>query len=182
MMKRIKQFSRALVAKGPSEDENKILKKYLTLEAEKYFRSMTIPDQRHVLNVFYTANELQKNKKLPVDNFLLNRCCLLHDIGRGRKMTTFCKTFSVILDKLCHRWAVRRGDSKEKFLGDMFYHYYHHAELSATILRNIGMKEEASIVELHHHDEEKLKEMYQQGNKIAGSNELKILKEADDLN
>ena len=30
--------------------------------------------------------------------------------------------------------------------------------------------------------EEKLKELYQQGNKIAGSNELKILKEADDLN
>ena len=44
------------------------------------------------------------------------------------------------------------------------------------------MKEEASIVELHHHDEDKLKELYQQGNKIAGSNELKILKEADDLN
>lgn len=182
MMKRIKQFLRAIVANGPSEEENKILKKYLTSEAEKYFRKMTIPDQRHVLNVFYTANELQKNKKMPVDNFLLNRCCLLHDIGRGRKMTTFCKTLSVILDKLCHQWAVERGNNKNKFLGDMLYHYYHHAELSADILRSIGMEKEASIVELHHHDEEKLKKLYQQGNKAAGSNVLKFLKEADDLN
>ena len=57
MIKRIRQFWRAIKAKLTVEDKV-FIDKYLNDEEQKLFFAMRVYDQRHVLNVAYTA---QKN-------------------------------------------------------------------------------------------------------------------------
>lgn len=185
MWNRIRQFCRAVVAKAPDEAEMMMLKSLLPDSAINMFLQLTVADQRHSLNVLYTAKTVysdQREQYQKLDYELLQRCCILHDIGRGGDMTTMKKTLSVLMDKLCHEWAVQRGDEHNSFFGEMLYRYYHHGEISCDMLKTIGMVSEAEIVKLHHRPQAELQKMAQNGNHWAESQELKILMEADSLN
>lgn len=182
MFNRIKQFFRAVTAEAPSDNEMEEIKKLVPDKALVSFLQLTIADQRHSLNVYYTARNLagQHDKKL--DDELLYRCAILHDIGRGGNMTTMKKTLSVLLDKFLHEWSVARGNEANRFLGEMLHRYYHHGEISGAMLRQAGMNREADIVELHHVPMDRLIIMAAEGNQAAGSQELKLLIMADSIN
>ena len=57
MIKRIRQFWRAIKAKMTVEDKV-FIDKYLNDEEQNYFCPLRVYDQRHVLNVAYTAQKL----------------------------------------------------------------------------------------------------------------------------
>lgn len=182
MFNRVKQFVRAIMAVPPSDDEMAEIEKMIPESAVDKFLQLTVADQRHSLNVMYTAEKLASQHDCHVDASLLQRCALLHDIGRGSDMTTMKKTLSVLMDKFLHAWSVERGDRQHGIFGEMLYRYYHHGEISAKMLRAIGMTREADIVELHHVSVDKLHQMAANDNKVAASKELEILILADSLN
>ena len=100
MIKRIRQFWRAIKAKLTVEDKV-FIDKYLNDEEQKLFFAMRVYDQRHVLNVAYTAQKIIEQKQYEnVDYNLLIRACLLHDVGRTAKdICLMDKVTSVLLGK-----------------------------------------------------------------------------------
>lgn len=182
MFNRVKQFVRAIIAVPPSDDEMAEIEKMIPESAVDKFLQLTVADQRHSLNVLYTARKIAKQYDDCIDVELLQRCAILHDIGRGGNMTTMKKTLAVLMNKFIHKWSVARGAEQRGFMGEMLYRYYHHGEISANMLRQICMEREADVVELHHVPSEKLMIMAANGNKAAASKELEILILADSLN
>lgn len=157
---RFRQFVRGIMAKAPTPAEKKQINEILPPKAQAVFWQMNRGDQRHSLNVLSTALTLlvYHGKQLAEDEaglgdikMLLSRCCLLHDIGRGKKMGPVRKAEAVVLDKLFPLWARRYGRyNSESYIGGILYRYYHHAEISADMLADMGMLEEAAIVRRHH--------------------------------
>ena len=101
MIKRIRQFWRAIKAKLTVEDEV-FIDKYLNDEEQKLFFAMQVYDQRHVLNVAHTAKKIiEQNQYENIDYNLLIRACLLHDVGRTAKdICLMDKVTSVLLGKI----------------------------------------------------------------------------------
>ena len=62
MIKRIRQFWRAIKAKLTVEDKV-FIDKYINDEEQKLFFAMRVYDQRHVLNVAYTAQKIIEQKQ-----------------------------------------------------------------------------------------------------------------------
>ena len=181
MIKRIRQFWRAIKAKLTVEDKV-FIDKYLNDEEQKLFFAMRVYDQRHVLNVAYTAQKIIEQKQYEnVDYNLLIRACLLHDVGR----TAIClmdKVTSVLLGKFLpqksKQWANRAEKlklNKEKSFWQKrryaLYIYYNHAQLGAEKLSGLGLNNIAEIIR-YHHDKVDCK----------ACSELQILCLADSLN
>ena len=158
MLYRIRQFVRGILAKGPNTKEKMLIEELLAVEGQKLFYSMNIADQRHCLNVLRTAWQLVATGEQGIDwsknsdaGKLLSRCCLLHDVGRGKFMGPIRKTWAVLLDKAFPIWSRRHGrcDSRS-YVRSLLYRYYHHGEISSDMLLPLGMSQEAAIVALHH--------------------------------
>lgn len=152
MFYRIKQFVAGVMAQGPDREESMRIEKILPLKARELFYGMNRGDQRHSLKVMYTAEALWDSSQ---DNEekrdLLLRCCLLHDIGRGKQMGPIRKTCAVILDKIHPIWSRRYGRcDSQSYIRGLLYRYYHHGELSGEMLMDIGMVSEAKVAARHH--------------------------------
>lgn len=172
---RVGQFLRAVRARVTAEDLG-FMASHLPEPARALFLAMHKADQRHALNVAYTALELSEERQ-GIDREFLLRCCLLHDVGRVRgTMDVWGKVWGVLAEKLLSQ-AVRRWLEKEKAEhfwqrpGLALYVYRCHAEIGAGKLEALGLLEEAELVRLHHRPETAL-----------DREELKILKRADALN
>ena len=83
IIQRIRQFWRAVNA-SLNADDTAFVKANLNEVQQRLFFSMNVFDQRHVLNTAYTALKIQRAEQLPLDEKLLIRACLLHDIARTR--------------------------------------------------------------------------------------------------
>ena len=93
---RVRQFMTAMGARLTEEDMA-FARHWLTPEQRKLFFSMSVPDQYHALHVAYTARALAEETAEAVDEALLTRCALLHDVGRRRgDLGTFWKSFAVL--------------------------------------------------------------------------------------
>ena len=177
MFYRIKQFVKGIFAKGPNAQEKLLVDKILTEKARKLFYNMNRADQRHSLQVMYTAEQRWHSSQEDDESLeLLRRCCLLHDVGRGRKMGPIRKSWAVMIDKINPIWARRHGrcDSRSYVRG-LLYRYYHHGEISGEMLMSIGLAQEARIVALHH----------KKSKKGLAENEIKVLnvlRQADEMN
>lgn len=177
MFYRIKQFIRGILAKGPDNQEKLLVEKILPEKARRLFYAMNRADQRHSLQVMYTAERIWNSCQADGGSLeLLRRCCLLHDVGRGRSMGPIRKSWAVIIDKIHPIWARRHGrcDSRSYVRG-LLYRYYHHAEISEEMLISIGMVQEAKIVALHH----------KKSKKDLNENEIRVLnvlRQADGMN
>lgn len=185
---RVKQFFRGIFASSLSADEVDFVRANLTEAAQELFFQMNRADIRHTMNVLKTAQEIFDGSFREQDfpylykqdagelRRLLVRCCLLHDVGRGRCMGPVRKALAVLLDTLFPVWSRRYGrcDSRSLVRG-MLYRYYHHGELGGELLRGIGMNAEAAIISLHH--KKGLGSMLPENRRI-----LAILKKADSLN
>lgn len=175
VISRVKQVISALTAHIEETDRN-FVAEYLTCEEQKLFWSMNLPDQRHALNVAYTARELVL-ARYDINLELLTKAALLHDVGKVKgDVSTFDKIITVLADKIAPTWARQWGamgrGSKLDNVKHAFYIYFHHAERSAEKL--IALKTSAKLVAIvaWHHQRE-----------VSGDPaELKILKHADDLN
>ncbi len=153
LFQRVKQFIAALTARITAADRQ-LVNKELSLEERQLFWAMNLPDQRHALNVAYTAMKLARNWP-GIDRQLLLRCALLHDVGKVRgDLSTFDKIITVLAHKSSPRWARSWGrygrGNKLLNVRHAFYIYFHHGERSAVMLRALGLEQEAAIVAKHH--------------------------------
>ncbi|QDR81499.1 HDIG domain-containing metalloprotein [Sporomusa termitida] len=154
MSKRVKQLVSALSARITQQDRE-FVASHLTAGQAALFWQMNLPDQRHALNVAYTASALGSGD-CTIDQELLLQCALLHDVGKVRgDVSTFDKVLTVILDKVAAGWArgwARPGrGGKVANLRHALYIYYQHAARGAVMLQAIGAAPAMiRIVERHH--------------------------------
>lgn len=183
MIKRVRQFWRAIKAKLTVEDKV-FIDKYLNDEEQKLFFAMRVYDQRHVLNVAYTAQRIKKQEQYKnIDDDLLIRACLLHDVGRtAEDICLMDKVINVLLGKFLpqksKRWAsmakgLKANKAKSFWQKRRYalYIYYNHAQLGAEKLNELGLNDIAEIIRYHHDNID---------NKACS--ELQILCLADSLN
>lgn len=174
MMQRVKQVWYAIRAKIYPYDKA-FIHQYLNDKEAALFWQMNLPDQRHSLNVAYSAIDLAQNEK-KVNRRLLIRCALLHDIGKMRDdVSTVDKIITVLAHNLAPQWAeawarLGRGSTIDN-LRHAFYIYFHHPQISSGKLRAIGLFEIAEIVQRHHKAPEDHDPL-----------ELVLLRQADELN
>ena len=175
MLKRVKQVVAAVTAEITPEDRL-FVDRYLHTKEQTLIWGMNLPDQRHVLNVAYTALRLAENQE-NIDRELLITCALLHDVGKIKgDVSTMDKIMTVIGHKVSPRWAQQWGrlgrGGKVKNVRHAFYIYFHHAQRSANMLQEIGVRSQVVDIVAKHHkapaDHDPL--------------ELILLRKADDLN
>lgn len=175
MNNRVKQVVAALTARIDERDKD-FVKKHLNQAQAALFWQMNLPDQRHALNVAYTALALADGQAA-VDQQLLIQCALLHDVGKVKgDVSTADKIITVILDKFAAPWAKSWGKmgrgSKIDNLRHAVYIYYNHATRGAEMLRAIGLPPELTNIVARHHE----------APAVGEPPELTLLKTADSLN
>ena len=150
MMGRVRQFLLAATAKV-SEEDKAFVERSLTPELRRLFFSMSVPDQCHALRTARCAEKLMADFPEPVDLAFLTRCALLHDIGRKKgDLDTIWKSFAVLFAAFCPERARAHGDSGEGLLSKKMRVYFHHADIGADMLENLGFSAEAAIIRRHH--------------------------------
>ena len=144
------------------------MESHLNREEQKLFFAMSVADQYHCIRTAYTIERLIIQDKKNIDRELLIRCALLHDIGRRKgDMTTAKKIFAVLVTSFAPKFA-----KKLEREGNYTLHiYYHHAEIGAKKLQNVGLYRESKIVAKHHSKPSP-----------DDSQELKLLRIADEEN
>lgn len=171
MYGRVRQFVRA-VTQHMGEADHAFVRANLPAKALPLFYAMHPADQVHACNVAYTSRALAGERGLPEEQraFLI-RCALLHDVGRRRgDLDILGKVFAVLMMHYLPRTSGRLM-MREGRLGHALYVYRHHPAIGAALLREIGMAEEARIIERHH-----------QAASAGDSFVLTLLREADAQN
>lgn len=154
MANRVKQVIAALTAKITLGDMG-FVKRYLQKDEQVLFWGMNRPDQRHALNVAYTALELAKEYE-NVDTTLLVKCALLHDVGKIKgDVSTMDKVITVMGHRLAPRWAKNWGrlgrGNRLRNIRHAFYIYFNHSRRSARMLKAIdACPKMIEIVGKHH--------------------------------
>ena len=146
-------------------------------KAQPFFMAMHPADQLHALNVAGTAGELMKNEMAALDEGLLLRCALLHDIGREQgAMDVWGKVWAVLAQKCLPPFLWKALCCKEaahfwQKPGYALYVFREHPRMGAEKLRSVGMDREADII-LRHHEPPS----------IGEPRELTLLRRADEMN
>ncbi len=174
MMQRVRQFIRALRAEISAGDR-KYVSEYLSEAERTLFYAMHEIDQYHALRVARTAERLAEDFPGAERRFLL-RCALLHDVGRVKgDLDLWGKVFCVLMDACFPNFSGEYAKAQCEHFWDRpahaLYVYYHHAEIGAEKLRQIGVTREAALIERHHRME-----------MPGDSPELRLLREADKRN
>lgn len=175
MFQRVKQVLSALTAKITTADRQ-FVKANLSEAEAALFWAMNLPDQRHALNVCYTALKLLKQYQHG-NRITVIKSALLHDVGKVRgDVSTIDKIITVMAHKLAPHWACAWGrpgrGSKITNLRHAFYTYFHHPEKSYSLLEAIGVDPVITDIVRRHHEAPARKD----------SPELTILREADNAN
>ncbi len=149
--KRILQFFRAMTAHVSTEDAAYV-ETYLSSAVRPLFFAQSVPDQCHSLRVARHAEAIAKSEQGTLDIPFLVRCALLHDVGRKKgDLGTLGKSFAVLFARFCPALARDYGNGKRSgVLARKMNVYFHHAEMGADMLSNIGFLQEAKIVRKHH--------------------------------
>ena len=174
MIQRVKQVVAAFTATIAYGDRQ-FVSSHLSEMEETLFWGMNLPDQRHALNVAYTAIDLA-GEAPHINKELLIRCALLHDVGKKKgDVSTGDKIAAVLCHAVAPRWMkswarLGRGNSIAN-LRHAFYIYLNHASRSAEMLETLGLTAEAAIVACHH-----------ESGSPGEAPELTLLRKADDLN
>jgi len=174
-MKRVEQFLTAIMAKISTEDMD-FIARHLNVKEALLFWKMSLPDQRHALNVTYTAVAIATGRS-DIDKSALFKAALLHDVGRARgDLSIIDKVITVFLDKYnsdkARDWSrFGRGGKLDNIRHALFI-YYNHPAIGAALLKECGACDKViNLVQSHHLDE------------VPGDPlELIILRQADSLN
>lgn len=150
MMGRVRQFLLAAAARVSKEDREYV-ERSLPPALQRLFFAMSVPDQCHALRTARCAEKLTVGFPEPVDPAFLARCALLHDIGRKKgDLGTIGKSFAVLFAALCPERAHTCGDGGKGLMSKKMRVYFHHAEIGADMLENLGFSAEAAIIRRHH--------------------------------
>lgn len=174
MLNRVKQVWSALTARVTPADQA-FVAAHLNAREQALFQDMAVPDQRHSLNVAYTALKLAADQPA-ADKALLAKCALLHDVGKKRgDVSTLDKILTVVVFGLWPRGAEKiaapgRGGTVQN-IRHAFYIYRHHAARSAALVRQAGSAPPVAAIISRHH------EPYAAGEPP----ELTLLRQADGL-
>lgn len=174
MINRVKQLFSALTANISTVDKEFVVR-HLTVEEQRLFWQMNLPDQRHALNVTYSAQAMAK-ELLGIDQTVLLKCALLHDVGKVRgDISTIDKVITVLAYSCCKSQAERWGrfgrGNRLQNLRHAFFIYFRHGERGAEFLTKI-------------HADQRIVEIIRQHHKAPADNdppELTILRKADNL-
>ncbi len=153
-MNRVKQLLSALTASILPADKI-FVEQNLSTEEQYLFWRMNLPDQRHALNVAYSAQAMAKGLQ-GIDQGMLLKCALLHDVGKVRgDVSTLDKVITVIAHACCKSWAENWGrlgrGTKLQNLRHAFYIYFHHGQRGAVFLADIHADQQiVDIVRQHH--------------------------------
>lgn len=118
LLHRIDQFRRAVLARVSSKEIREI-SSVLSPEEVSLFLQMSVVDQRHSLDVYYTSIEILKDFP-EADPVLSKKAVLLHDLGKSRFTVSL---FDRILATLPRRWVRLFFPWKFKHVFD--YKYLH---------------------------------------------------------
>ena len=150
--RRIIQGLTALTARV-TDEERGFARQFLTPGEYLLFKRMGTAEQRHTLNVAQTALALAERRG--ADARLAVRAALLHDVGkRAGDMSVFDKSVAVLADRFLPdaRALARRGrGGRIDNLRHAFYVYYHHAAISAELVRAAGGEERLCRIIARHH-------------------------------
>jgi putative nucleotidyltransferase with HDIG domain len=154
MLQRVRQFIAAVTARIGAADRS-FVAEYLSRQEERLFWRMNLPDQRHALNVAYTALTLSEGKR-GINRVVLLKSALLHDVGKVKgDISIVDKIITVLADTMVPAWGERWGrygkGGRLDNLRHAFYIYFHHPERSAAMLREIGVQAEIIAVIARHH-------------------------------
>ncbi|SEO87650.1 HDIG domain-containing metalloprotein [Propionispora vibrioides] len=153
MFSRVKQVISALTA-SINRHEEEFANRYLRPGEQELFWGMSMAEQRHALNVTYTA--LSFSGRLAIDIHRLIRCALLHDVGKRRgDINTAGKIMAVLAHACAPAWAEAWGrQGRGTFPANLrhaFYIYFNHAERGAALLSQVGTEPEIiEIIRRHH--------------------------------
>ena len=177
MRQRVKQFFNAFTAKISQEDMD-FIAKFLNTKEAILFWGMNLPDQRHALNVAYTAVNIAADKSdSDIDKKTLYKAAILHDVGRTKDdLSTIDKVIAVLFDKYApskaRQWGRFGRGGKLDNLRHAIFIYYNHPVISAALLKECGVSDKIiDLVSKHHLPETP-----------NDSLELNILRQADKLN
>lgn len=175
MLNRVKQVLSAITAKITVNDR-KFVAENLNQEEQKLFWGMNLPDQRHALNVAYTALNLAQNDS-NINLGILKKCALLHDVGKVKgDVSTMDKIITVLAHKIAGKHAKQWGrpgkGSKLANLRHAVYIYFNHSERSAAMLQAID--ECPLVIEIA--------DKHHKAPAVNDPPELTILREADNRN
>ncbi|MDD4602056.1 hypothetical protein SDC9_11315 [bioreactor metagenome] len=175
MFKRVRQVAMALTAKITDTDRD-FIDEHLSVPEKALFWDMNLPDQRHALNVAYTALHLAP-RQLSINLEILVKSALLHDVGKIKgDVSTLDKIGTVIAHKILgqkvKRWGRPGRGSKLANVRHAVYTYFYHPKRSAELLNSIG--EDPLIVEIvrKHH----------KAPAESDPPELSLLRKADNMN
>lgn len=176
MLNRIKQVAAAVTAKLTEADRAFVAERLNTQE-QALFYAMNVPDQRHALNVAGTAGRLAAQRRDGVDEKLLIKCALLHDVGKVKgDVSTWDKIITVVAHYFAPGWSRSWGRQGRggpvANLRHAFYTYYNHPERGVALLAAAGAEDNLLDIVRRHHDAPA------DGEPV----ELTILREADNLN
>jgi putative nucleotidyltransferase with HDIG domain len=140
LLHRVKQFFRAWQAKV-APPELLMLREYLSSEQRTLFNRMSLSDQRHSLDLFYTLRD-----KGETDDALL-QTALLHDVGKSAaRIHLWQRVAYVVMGKVSRRWRKRFCDQPQRDWRYAFFVLAHHMEIGAALANRAGCADE--VVEL----------------------------------
>lgn len=187
---RIKQFVDGITARPLDNGERATVDTILDDRLRPLFYGMNTGDQRHCFKVYNCGMLLWQraaaNSNLSAEDIsyyrgLLQRCCLLHDVGRGNEMSPFKKAIAVFLRKCVPGYTKSLAEkAKNKPLGSIgriCYRHHMHGQIGGELLNSLGYEAEGSIVALHHcRDINIISQLDKKKQQI-----LQILKKADSM-
>ena len=134
--RRVKQFWRALHAAVEPREMN-ALSEYLDPAQRTLFARMTVSDQRHCLDLFYSLRE-----HMGADGPLL-QAALLHDVGKSAApVHLWHRVAFVLLGKLSPRARAKLCGRPGRGWRVPFFVLAHHTDLGADLARMAGCSTE----------------------------------------
>ncbi len=150
MIGRVRQFFWAAFARISASDRE-YMEGSLVPALRRLFFAMSVPDQCHAVRTARCAQMLMHKFSEPVDSAFLTRCALLHDIGRKKgDLGTIWKSIAVLFSTLFPKCAYAYGNGSEGLLAKKMRVYFHHAEIGADLLEDLGFAAEAAVIRKHH--------------------------------
>ncbi|MDU4961575.1 MAG: HD domain-containing protein [Sporomusaceae bacterium] len=175
-MRRVHQVLSAVLASISPQDRVFIASRLTWAEADLFYK-MSIPDQRHCLNVAYTAARLADAAGAGQRRLLL-KAALLHDVGRRRGDVSTADKIAAVLGRAVfgaarlRQWGRPGRGGVWQNLRHALFVSARHPELGANLLQAAGTEPDVIELVLRHH----------QPPAPEDSTELQLLRQADDLN
>lgn len=166
---RIKQFYWAIESLV-IEDDFELLNKYLNKPELNLFMKLTKAERQHSIRVCNMAMKyMRHNNKFNIDEYIMCKSALLHDIGKSRvKLNIVYKSLIIIINKITNGKFLKYNRNKR------IIDYYNHGKIGAELLENINHEDLNIINCVRYHHEDNIDD---EGNKY-----LKILRICDSCN